>query len=84
MPPEAWKMLQSKSGVSEFVIPTIPVDIFQDVDILKQFISRLSVVGWNSKQQFEETWMTLLSVLVPPSETNVPKEELISQIQVKY
>ncbi|XP_050533729.1 huntingtin isoform X2 [Daktulosphaira vitifoliae] len=81
VPPEAWKILQNKSRVPKFIIPTIPVDIFKDVDILKQFISRLSVVGWNSKQQFEETWMILLSVLVPSSEANVPKEELISQIQ---
>lgn len=81
-PPGAWKMLQPPANTIDFNIPAMPIDILQENDILKQFVSRLGVVGWNSKQQFEETWMTLLSVLVPSSETGIPKEELISRIQV--
>jgi huntingtin len=82
VPPGAWKMLQAPANTIEFTIPTMPIDVLQEIDILKQFVSRLGVVGWNSKQQFEETWMTLLSVLVPSSESDIPKEELISRIQV--
>lgn len=82
VPPNAWKMLQTPTNTVDFNIPAIPIDVLQEVDVLKQFISRLDVVGWNSKQQFEETWMTLLSVLVPSSESDIPKEELISRIQV--
>ncbi|XP_050429862.1 huntingtin isoform X2 [Adelges cooleyi] len=81
VPPEAWNMLQPKSSGDDFVIPPLPIDVLQEIDVLKQFVSRLSVVGWNSKQQFEETWMTLLSVLVPSNETDIPKEEQISRIQ---
>ncbi|XP_025420820.1 huntingtin [Sipha flava] len=81
VPPGAWKMLQAPANTIEFTIPTMPIDVLQEIDILKQFVSRLGVVGWNSKQQFEETWMTLLSVLVPSSESDIPKEELISRIQ---
>ncbi|VVC25146.1 Hypothetical protein CINCED_3A023792 [Cinara cedri] len=80
-PPGAWKMLQPPANTIDFNIPAMPIDVLQEIDILKQFVSRLGVVGWNSKQQFEETWMTLLSVLVPSSETDIPKEELISRIQ---
>lgn len=82
VPPSAWKMLQPPANTVEFTIPTIPIDVLQEMDVLKQFVSRLGVVGWNSKQQFEETWMTLLTVLVPSSESDIPKEELISRIQV--
>lgn len=82
VPPGAWKMLQSPINTTNFSIPTIPIDVLQEIDVLKQFVSRLGVVGWNNKQQFEETWMTLLSVLVPSSESDIPKEELISRIQV--
>lgn len=82
VPPGAWPMLHSPADTVEFNIPAMPIDVLQEIDVLKQFVSRLGVVGWNSKQQFEETWMTLLSVLVPSSETDIPKEELISRIQV--
>ncbi|CAH1724958.1 unnamed protein product [Aphis gossypii] len=81
IPPITWKMLQTPINNVDFNIPTIPIDVLQEMDVLKQYVSRLSVVGWNSKQQFEETWMTLLSVLVPSSETDIPKEEHISRIQ---
>lgn len=84
VPPSAWKMLQPPVNANDFNIPAIPIDILQEIDILKQFVSRLGVVGWNSKQQFEETWMTLLSVLVPSSESDIPKEEIISRIQVSW
>jgi len=82
VPPGAWKMLQPPTNIVDFIIPTLPIDVLQEIDILKQFVSRLGVVGWNNKQQFEETWMTLLTVLVPSSESDIPKEELISRIQV--
>lgn len=82
IPPITWKMLQTPVNNVDFNIPAIPIDVLQEMDVLKQYVSRLSVVGWNSKQQFEETWMTLLSVLVPSSETDIPKEEHISRIQV--
>lgn len=84
VPPSAWKMFQMPANTVEFTIPALPMDVLQEIDVLKQFVSRLSVVGWNSKQQFEETWMTLLSVLVPSSESDIPNEELISRIQVNW
>lgn len=82
VPPNAWKMLQTPVNTVDLNIPAMPIDVLQEIDVLKQFVSRLGIVGWNSKQQFEETWMTLLSVLVPSSEVDIPKEELISRIQV--
>jgi len=84
VPPITWKMLQTPINIIDFNIPAMPIDVLQETDVLKQFVSRLGVVGWNNKQQFEETWMTLLSVLVPSSETNIPKEEHISRIQVSW
>lgn len=84
VPPITWQMLQKPANIVDFNIPAMPIDVLQEIDVLKQFVSRLSVVGWNSKQQFEETWMTLLSVLVPSSETDIPKEEHISRIQVSW
>ena len=35
----------------------------QDADILRQYIARLSLLGWATRQEFEEIWMCLLQVL---------------------
>ena len=35
----------------------------QDADILRQYIARLSLLGWTTRQEFEEIWMCLLQVL---------------------
>ena len=42
----------------------------QDADILRQYIARLSLLGWTTRQEFEEIWMCLLQVLT------VSKEDL--------
>lgn len=34
-----------------------------ELDVLEEFIFRISLLGWNSRQQFEEIWMVLLGVL---------------------
>ena len=39
------------------------VDYLQDAEILQQYIARLSLLGWTTKQEFEEIWMCLLQVL---------------------
>ena len=39
------------------------VDYLQNADILRQYIARLSLLGWTTRQEFEEIWMCLLQVL---------------------
>ena len=48
-------------------------DLLQEAEILRQVIWRINILGWTSKNQFEETWMCLLSVL------NVAKDDLTTQ-----
>jgi hypothetical protein len=48
----------------------IPIELLQELAILKEFVSRVCRYGWTSRRQFEETWMAFLSVL-----SSVPIEE---------
>ncbi|OQV21760.1 putative Huntingtin [Hypsibius exemplaris] len=48
----------------------IPIELLQELPILKDFVTRVCRYGWTSRRQFEETWMAFLSVL-----SSVPIEE---------
>ncbi|CAI9613973.1 unnamed protein product, partial [Staurois parvus] len=45
-------------------LPEIPVEFLQEKEVFKEFIYRINTLGWTSRTQFEETWATLLGVLV--------------------
>jgi huntingtin len=43
--------------------PTVPSEELRDAEVLTQFTSRISLLGWRSRIQFEEFWMSLLGVI---------------------
>ena len=70
IPVEIWDLKWRIDPVSDdqpTKFPYIPVTMLQDIEILCQYITRIHVLGWSSRQQFEETWMSLLGVLSVPS-----------------
>ncbi|KAJ9589854.1 hypothetical protein L9F63_017009 [Diploptera punctata] len=76
-PPDVWRQgwAAELGGPSHTLVPALPVDYLQDIDILQQLIFRITMLGWTSRQQFEETWMAFLSVLKPNSlELCAPEE----------
>ncbi|XP_041258434.1 huntingtin isoform X3 [Onychostruthus taczanowskii] len=66
VPPLVWKLGWSPKPSGDFgtVFPEIPVEFLQEKEIFKEFIYRINTLGWISRTQFEETWATLLGVLV--------------------
>lgn len=54
----------------------------QDIEILENFISKFSVIGWTSRQQFEEIWVGLLAILGFNTQGNTPLEETAFIVQV--
>ncbi|GIX84162.1 huntingtin [Caerostris extrusa] len=64
-PPILWHLgwYPEISGSLKTSVPPPPGEYLQDRDVLKQFIYRINLLGWISRQQFEETWMALLGVL---------------------
>ncbi|XP_017083196.2 LOW QUALITY PROTEIN: uncharacterized protein LOC108116020 [Drosophila eugracilis] len=57
--PEEQQQKQQADGK----LPSIPVDSLSDVDILRQFVKRLSIFGYTTRQQFEEYFMTFLLLI---------------------
>ena len=73
IPTEIWDLGWTEgipSGPHNTEFPLISVDLLQEVDILKDYVVRLAYLGWNSRQQFEESWVSLLGVF------NVTKDDL--------
>uniref|UniRef100_A0A3Q2PKZ4 Huntingtin n=1 Tax=Fundulus heteroclitus TaxID=8078 RepID=A0A3Q2PKZ4_FUNHE len=66
VPPLVWKLGWSPQPGGEFgtTLPEIPVDFLQEKDVFREFLYRINTLGWSSRTQFEETWATLLGVLV--------------------
>jgi huntingtin len=66
VPPIIWnKNLWMPNFIGDFktVCPTVPSEELRDPDILRQFTDRIHALGWISRIQFEEFWMSLLGVI---------------------
>ncbi|XP_053779195.1 huntingtin isoform X3 [Desmodus rotundus] len=66
VPPLVWKLGWSPTPGGDFgtAFPEIPVEFLQEKEVFREFIFRINTLGWTSRTQFEETWATLLGVLV--------------------
>lgn len=54
----------------------------QEIDTLENFISTISTVNWTSRQQFEEIWVGLLSVLGLNNQSSTSMEDNTLVVQV--
>ncbi|XP_013873563.1 huntingtin isoform X2 [Austrofundulus limnaeus] len=77
VPPLVWKLGWSPQPGGDFgtTLPEIPVDFLQEKDVFREFLYRINTLGWSSRTQFEETWATLLGVLVTQPITMDQEEE---------
>ncbi|KAH8383215.1 hypothetical protein KR009_007393 [Drosophila setifemur] len=60
---EQQQQQQQEKQQADGKLPTIPVDSLSDVDILRQFVKRLAIFGFTTRQQFEEYFMTCLLLI---------------------
>lgn len=84
-PPLVWKhgWQVVGSGPTKCQVPLLSSEsnFLHEVEILEQFIYRVTLLGWTTRLQFEETWMAFLSVLNITQSDNMPSEELAVSIQ---
>ncbi|XP_064465594.1 huntingtin-like [Ornithodoros turicata] len=82
IPPILWHMdwMPHMSGEWHTFVPPPPADLLFDRELLQEYIYRVNLLGWVSRQQFEETWMALLGVLntSPSSEHETAQEERVA------
>nr|XP_023020492.1 huntingtin [Leptinotarsa decemlineata] len=77
VPHQAWKtgwQPDVMSGLFKTQVPSLPLELLKEIDVLQEYILRVTFLGWTSRQQFEETWMCLLSVLCIPLDNLDPLE----------
>nr|CAH7759250.1 unnamed protein product [Callosobruchus chinensis] len=67
VPSIAWKTGWRPENVNGTQVGALPMEVLQEIDVLEEYIFRVTLLGWTSRQQFEETWMCLLSVLCRPT-----------------
>ncbi|KAK7570771.1 hypothetical protein V9T40_010138 [Parthenolecanium corni] len=86
IPLEIWKHVPESHVIMGncLTLNTIPEHFLQDSDILRNFVSRLMFIGWNSRLQFEECWMLLLIAFnsIPEDESSEEEVEVLSQVNV--
>lgn len=79
-PPILWQLgwTPELNGEYKTIVPPPPGEYLQERDVLKQYIYRVNLLGWTSRQQFEETWMALLGVLsaTPLSSAEAREEDM--------
>ncbi|KAL1023919.1 hypothetical protein UPYG_G00048960 [Umbra pygmaea] len=66
VPALVWKLGWSPRPAGQFgtTLPEIPLEFLQEKEVFREFLYRINTLGWSSRTQFEETWATLLGVLV--------------------
>ncbi|KAG8453434.1 hypothetical protein GDO86_000166 [Hymenochirus boettgeri] len=66
VPPLVWKLGWSPKRGGEFgnFVFLKSCRFLQEKEVFKEFIYHINTPGWTSRTQFEETWATLLGVLV--------------------
>ena len=66
VPPLIWKIGSwhpNFCGNWGTVCPTVPSEELRDAAVLTEFTTRIALLGWRSRIQFEEFWMSLLGVI---------------------
>ncbi|CAK1594401.1 unnamed protein product [Parnassius mnemosyne] len=63
IPPIAWSYVQATIKNDTVQNIDLPLQTFQDMDVLESFLFRVNLIGWSSKKQFEEIWVGLLGAL---------------------
>ena len=61
---------------TNYTLSSFPVDLLQHSDIMADYIERISLVGWLSRTQFQEIWVTFLAAINPPNQNNDENESL--------
>ena len=61
------KKLQFSS--QDFTLSAFPVEILQHSDIIADYFERILFVGWISRTQFQEIWVTFLAAINPSDPT---------------
>jgi huntingtin len=64
------------------ICPTLPAEFLQEPQVLRVYVRRCMILGWLTRQQFEEAWVSLLAVLSVPRDDDLAEDEVRSLASV--
>jgi hypothetical protein len=67
-------------GINDYCLSSFPVDLLQHSDIMADYIERISLVGWVSRTQFQEIWVTFLAAINPPNQNTNDNEQTTNSL----
>ncbi|CAF3598174.1 unnamed protein product [Adineta steineri] len=78
IPTQFWKERTNKLqfGQNDYCLSLFSVDLLQHSDIMADYIERISFVGWLSRTQFQEIWVTFLAAINPRNQNNDDNESV--------
>ncbi|CAF2887601.1 unnamed protein product [Rotaria sp. Silwood2] len=68
-------------GINDYCLSSFPVDLLQRSDIMADYIERISFVGWLSRTQFQEIWVSFLASINPPNQNNDTNEQTTNNLK---
>ncbi|CAF3660224.1 unnamed protein product [Rotaria sp. Silwood1] len=67
-------------GLNDYCLSSFSVDLLQHSDIMADYIERISFVGWLSRTQFQEIWVSFLASINPPNSSNNENEQTTNNL----
>lgn len=67
-------------GSNDYCLSLFPTDLLQHSDIMADYIERISFVGWLSRTQFQEIWVSFLASMNPTNQQNDDNEKITNQL----
>jgi hypothetical protein len=67
-------------GTNDYCLSAFPLDLLQHSDIMADYIERISFVGWLSRTQFQEIWVTFLAVINQSNQNNDDNEQMTNSL----
>lgn len=67
-------------GTNDYCLSSFPLDLLQHSDIMSDYFERISLVGWLSRTQFLEIWVTFLAAINPVHSPHDVSEQMLANI----
>ena len=67
-------------GSNDYCLSPFPLDLLQHSDIMTDYIERISFVGWLSRTQFQEIWVSFLASINPQDQENNENEKVTNSL----
>ncbi|CAM2712576.1 unnamed protein product [Rotaria socialis] len=84
IPKQFWEQNQHdiklQFGSTDYCLSSFPADLLQHSEIMADYTERISLVGWLSRTQFQEIWVSFLASMNPAHQNNDDHEQMTNNL----